>query len=426
MNEFNPTDPPPGTPQPPPNNKKAEEALIGSILINPDIEAELSIIPEDFYIIRHQWIWEAFQQLKKEGVEIDYLTTINELDKRGRLAELGGPAYLTSLINSTPTSYHAPGYAKIVKEDKLRRMIIQVANELAKEAYSDETPNVEDSIRKLGDLIYLDKRPKEVDGEAIRKYVLDRLENPIDPLKPWGIPMPWDLLNKATGGLHKGRATLIKGESGLGKTIMVCQLAKYAAECGYNVDIYELEMSEEDLMLRWISADTEIETHKIHRGDLSDYDQTKIFRAVERIEKLPIRVDTNGWSSAEIRADQTKKKARGERVDLVVVDYLGLVKERSDIKAWEQVEYSAKALRQAAKELDFALVTVVSEVKDGSIKGSAEVRYAADDIWELKKTEGDAIDVRFYKSRYGGGVSADTLGGGAVTLYKDRKYPKLK
>jgi len=137
--EAPPTDEPVGTPPTSaiPHNREAEEAVIGAVLINPDIFPDLaaSLKAKDFYIIRHRWIWEAFGRLRDKNTPFDFLIVSDELESAGQLADIGGSAYLTALLNRVPTSLHAKAYANLVQDASIRRRMLTDANQLATRAY---------------------------------------------------------------------------------------------------------------------------------------------------------------------------------------------------------------------------------------------------------------------------------------------------
>ena len=120
-----------------PYNREAEEAVLGAVLVNPEVYYDVSQIlhPEDFYIVRNRWVWEVFVDLHERRVPIDYLTVEKELETKGQLFEIGGAAYLTALITQTPTSLHASAYAKMVEETSLRRRMLASANDMARLAF---------------------------------------------------------------------------------------------------------------------------------------------------------------------------------------------------------------------------------------------------------------------------------------------------
>jgi len=122
-----------------PHNREAEEAVVGAVLINPEVYYDLAqfLQPDDFYIVRHRWIWEAFQRLHERRVPVDFLTVTEELERANQLAEIGGPAYLTALINQVPTSLHAEAYGRMVEDAAIRRRLLHAANQVATLAYKE-------------------------------------------------------------------------------------------------------------------------------------------------------------------------------------------------------------------------------------------------------------------------------------------------
>ncbi len=124
-------------PQVVPHSREAEEAVIGAILINPEAYYDVAqfLVGDDFYIHRHRWIWDAFTRLQEQRTPIDFLTVTEELDQMGQLGEVGGPAYLTVLVNNVPTSLHAEAYGHVVEETAVRRRMLDAANQIAKMAY---------------------------------------------------------------------------------------------------------------------------------------------------------------------------------------------------------------------------------------------------------------------------------------------------
>ena len=128
-------------PQIVPNSREAEEAVLGSVLINPESYYDVAqfLQEQDFYIHRHRWIWQAFTRLHEKRVPIDFLTVSEELDQMDQLGEVGGPAYLTALINNVPTSLHAEAYGHLVEETAVRRRMLDAANLIAKLAYREES-----------------------------------------------------------------------------------------------------------------------------------------------------------------------------------------------------------------------------------------------------------------------------------------------
>src|SRR4030066_264979 len=123
-----------------PHSREAEEAVLGAVLINPESYFEVSqfLRSDDFYIQRHRWLWESFMRLNERRTPIDFLTVVEELDQTGQLNEVGGPAYISTLINNVPSSLHAEAYGHIVEQTAIRRRMLDAANKIAKLAYQEE------------------------------------------------------------------------------------------------------------------------------------------------------------------------------------------------------------------------------------------------------------------------------------------------
>src|SRR5512146_1088866 len=131
----------PTTPAAVPHSREAEEAVVGAVFINPEVYYDVAqfLSADDFYIHRHKWIWEAFTSLHEQRIPIDLLTVADELDRRGQLTEIGGPAFLTSLVNQVPSSLNAESYGRIVEGYAVRRKMINAANQIASIAYNERT-----------------------------------------------------------------------------------------------------------------------------------------------------------------------------------------------------------------------------------------------------------------------------------------------
>ncbi|MBX3004067.1 MAG: hypothetical protein KF828_08915, partial [Anaerolineales bacterium] len=147
--------PPSGPQQLVPHSREAEEAVIGSVLINPEAYYDVAdfLTAEDFHIHRLRWVWEAFTRLHEQRIPIDLLTVTEDLDKNGHLAEIGGPAYITGLINNVPSSLHAEAYGRLVQQTSIRRRLLEAANKIAKTAYQ-ENLSVEAAIEEAEKAVF--------------------------------------------------------------------------------------------------------------------------------------------------------------------------------------------------------------------------------------------------------------------------------
>lgn len=200
-----------------PHNQQAEEAVLGSVLINQESYYDVTQVldAENFYIIRNRWIWEVFAYLMENRLPIDILTVSEELDNRGHLEEIGGKVYLLSLINQTPSSINAEAYAKIVEENAVRRRMLSAANEIAKLAYDQEkgVNNVLDSAERA--VFNLSERRIRRDLQPIKEVIssyYDRvsiLSQRTDEF--FGVPTGLIDLDYLLGGMQKSDLLIIAG-----------------------------------------------------------------------------------------------------------------------------------------------------------------------------------------------------------------------
>ena len=233
-----------------PYSREAEEAVLGSVLINPESYYEISevIKPDDFYIIRNQWIWRSYIRLHERRVPIDILTVSEDLQEQGQLGEIGGQAYLLGLVNQTPSSLHGAAYAQFVEQAAIRRRMLTAANEMARLAYDQEKDirtildEVEKSVFSLGaSRVRHDLKPV---NEVVSEYYdyVDEQSKRDEELS--GVPTGLYDLDKLLGGMQKSDLLIVAGRPGTGKTGFLLSVAKTAAQkYKKNVAMFSLEMS---------------------------------------------------------------------------------------------------------------------------------------------------------------------------------------
>ena len=218
-----------------PHSREAEEAVVGAVLINPEAYYDVAqfLQADDFYIHRHKWIWEAFTRLHEQRTPVDMLTLSDELESVGQLAELGGPAYLTALINQVPTSLNAESYGRIVEAHSIRRKMINAANQIASLAYNEESlvDTVMDEAEKA--VFNVSERRLKHDLVPISS-VLSEYYDRIDDLAKrdeeiFGVPTGFIDLDKLLGGLQPSDLLIIAGRPGQGKSGFLLSVAKNAA-----------------------------------------------------------------------------------------------------------------------------------------------------------------------------------------------------
>lgn len=254
-----------------PHSREAEEAVIGAVLINPECFFEISRIMKarDFYIHRHVWIWEAFEGLINSRHAIDFLTVSEELDKRGVLAEVGGPAYLTALLNQVPSSLNAESYAYIVKSHADRRTGIQMANGVAQRAY-DEAAEFDLGQEALAFANAAGSNGKRIETQA----AADEMKRLIDSPNYCTTSIP-DLDNKI-GGLFPYETSVLGGYQGTGKSALKIQGARHNADAGKRVVMIDLEMTAAQTWFRMACGDLGVDMNRVRSNRVSEVTKEEI------------------------------------------------------------------------------------------------------------------------------------------------------
>jgi len=347
-------------PQLVPQNREAEEAVIGSILINPEAYYDVAsfLKGDDFYIHRHRWIWEVYAKLHDQRQPIDFLTVSEELDRRGQLAEIGGLAYLTSLINNVPSSLHAEAYGRLVEEAAIRRRLLSSANDIAKLAHRSDF-NVETMLDEAEKSVFgVSERRTTRDLRSI-KEVLSEYYDRIDMLarrgeEALGTPTGFFDLDRLLGGLQPSDLLIIAGRPGSGKTAFMLSAAKNAAQkFKKHVAIFSLEMSSEQLVQRMIAQETRIDSQRLRSAKLSEDEWPLFTHAIEVLADTVIFLDdTPALTPLQLRT-KARRLHLEYQLDLIVVDYLQLMSSgsRSENRV-QEVSYISRNMKVLARELN--------------------------------------------------------------------------
>src|SRR5512134_948512 len=281
-----------------PHSREAEEAVVGAVFINPEVYYDVAqfLSADDFYIHRHKWIWDAFTSLHEQRIPIDLLTVSDELDRRGQLGEVGGPAYLTSLVNQVPSSLNAESYGRIVEGYSIRRKMIAAANQIASVAYNERT-SVDDVMDEAEKAVFnVSERRLKHDLQPISS-VLSEYYDRIDDLakRPdeiYGVPTGFIDLDKMLTGLQPSDLLIIAGRPGQGKTGFLLSIAKNAGLTHKkHVAIFSLEMSNEQVVQRLIAQETGIDSQRLRTGKLQEQEHDLFVHSIEVFSDTRIYLD---------------------------------------------------------------------------------------------------------------------------------------
>src|ERR1700712_1293145 len=260
-----------------PANLEAERAVLGSLMIDPDaiIKVANFLRPEDFFRERHSWLYEAMLALNEKREPLDFVTIVDELERRNQLEEIGGPAYLTDLISTTPTAMYVDHYARIVERSALLRRLISAAGKIAELAY-DESQDVDEVMDRAEQIVFGVSESRIhrdlMPIRAIMSNVVDRIDflaRNQDTLM--GVPTGFTMLDRMLGGLQKSDLIILAGRPGMGKSSFALSIAQNAAKnYGARAAIFALEMSNEQMVQRLLSMEAGIDSHRIRMGAIQE------------------------------------------------------------------------------------------------------------------------------------------------------------
>lgn len=385
-----------------PHSKEAEEATVGSVLINPDVLSELYFLKsDDFYIHRNRFIWGALQRLSDRRAPIDILTVAEELDKAGQLSEIGGSAYLTSLINQVPTSINAEHYGRMVEEQALRRKMIQAANHIATLAYKGgDIEELVGEFNQVATETIIRDAPESENLVDAMSAVYDKAFTNAEKLsngKPInvGLTTGFKDLDAILLGIEDEENVLIAARPGLGKTSLLLDIAQHAAlTLGKKVAIFSQEMSNEQVARRLIAKYAQIDTQKIKTGAMDVNEWTRFNSAIETYENASIFVmDTTGLTPAKLRAKCLQLK-RTYGLDLILVDYLGLMSAGVKMEnRTREMGYISRHVKLLNQELKTPIISAVQMSR--AVEQRAEKRPVLSDLRDSGDLEQDANCVIF-------------------------------
>jgi replicative DNA helicase len=351
-----------------PQNVEAEAGVLGSLLIDPEAMAQIAdfLTPEDFYRESHRVIYEAAQDLYESGTPADLITLIDELQRRGKLDEVGGPSYVSSLANQVPTSANVESYAHIVERTAILRRLIHAAGQIAGIAYNEPDANVAlDQAEKL--IFNVSQRVSHAEFEHIR----DTLREYLDKLGQLhsrrgeivGVATGFSDLDKMTGGLQRSDLIILAARPAVGKTALALSVAHGATtRFGHGVAVFSLEMSAEQLVARILSMDAGVDQQKLRTGWIDDDEWDRISDSVGRLSEANIYIDdTPGITLMEMRSKARRlKMERG--FDLIVVDYLqlmqGTISGRAGENRVQEISAISRGLKELARELDVPVLAL--------------------------------------------------------------------
>ena len=402
----------------PPHDIDAEEAVIGSLLIDSDSAYKVAALlrPDDFSREKNRFCYEGCLALYQRGEAINQVTVAQELARQERLEPVGGAAYLSHLLTVVPTSVHIEYYGGIVHRLAVMRRLISAAGQIAAVGY-EAGPDLEASLGKAEDILYrLRSGQPSADLVHIRQ-LLDRYfeeAGPAPEVRAARLPQVltgFAKLDELLGGLQRSDLVILGARPSLGKTSMVLNVARNAAvQQGAHVAIFSLEMGRDALVQRMLASESKLDTRRLRLRELSDDDERSLMDATGVLSEASIYVDdTPQIGMAEMRS-KARRLDHEQGLDLVIVDYIGLIQgdgRRNDNRV-EELSAITRALKGLARDLNVPVLAASQLSRQpeyrasrrpqlSDLRGSGSIEQDADVVLFIHRDEMDYTEEEWKK-----------------------------
>ena len=350
----------------PPHDSDAEEAVIGSLLIDGAAIFQIGdfLQPADFYFEPNRWLYEGCMALYQRDEAINQITLAQELSRQGRLDSCGGAAHLSYLISICPTSMDIEHYARIVYRLSVMRQMISAGDNITAIGYQ-ASPDVEESLAKAESILFGLRRTQGAGELTHIRQVLDKYFE--EPPEAEGRPeqLPYVLssftgLDEFLGGFQRADLVIIAGRPSMGKTSLALNIARNAAvEHRACVALFSLEMARDSLVMRLLSSESGVNSRRVRFGQHTEDEERQVMEATGILSESPIYID----DTPMIRMAEMRSKAlrlnfeRG--IDMVIIDYLQLMQgEGRNENRVNEISYISRSLKALARELNAPVLAV--------------------------------------------------------------------
>ena len=389
-----------------PQNIEAEEAVLGAILVNPEVLTKVveTLKPESFYKPAHKFVYEAMLQLFNSNERIDIVSVSDVLSYNSKLETVGGRAFINDLSYKTITTSNIEYYARIVQEKAVKRALISAGSEIVSFGY-DMNP-IDESLESAEKLIFdIASKKATTDLSHIKDLVLNtyekieyRYEHKDELL---GLRTDFYELDRLTNGLQKSDLIILAARPSMGKTAFALNIAQNVAiKEKVPVAIFSLEMSKEQLVQRMLCSQAEVDTQRLKTGNMQSKDWDKLASAMNDFANAPIFIDdTSGCTLTDIRAKCRRLKMEQKNLGLVVIDYLQLMEGSGREERMQQISAISRGLKTLARELDIPVIALSQLSR--AVESRTDKRPMLSDLRESGAIEQDADIVMFiYRDEY--------------------------
>ena len=394
----------------PPHDLDAEEAVIGSLLIDGTSIYGIATFlqPSDFYSEQNQWLYGACLSLYERSEAINQITVAQELARKDKLESCGGAAYLSHLISVCPTSLDIEHYAQIVYRLSVMRGLINAAGQIAAVGY-EAGPDVDASLSRAEDVLFRLRHGQSPRDFTHIRQVLDKYFEAVPAPEAEGYPqepVPYVLsnfvgLDEFLGGFQRSDLIIIAGRPSMGKTSLALGVARNAAvEQKACIALFSLEMARDSLVMRVLSSESGVNSRRVRFGLHTEDEERRIMEATGVLSEAPIYID----DSPQLRVAELRSKARRlnyeHRIDLIIVDYLQLMQgEGRGENRVQEISYISRSLKALARDLNVPVIAVSQLSRAVEWRASHEPQLS--DLRESGSIEQDSDVVLFiYRDEY--------------------------
>ena len=415
----------------PPQDTEAEDAVIGSLLIDGSsfLKVAAFLKGDDFSSERSKVCFEACRLLFDRNEGINQVTVAHELGSQGLLESIGGAPFLSHLVAKVPTSAHIEHYARIVHRTATMRRLIGAAEGIASIGY-EAGPDVDSALTEAEDLLYrlrIDKGDREFVAlrDILNQYLEEKqLLTTARPDAPAFIPTGFFVLDELLGGLQRSDLVILAARPSLGKSSLALNIAYHAAKvAGAHVGIFSLEMGKEQLADRLMSSISDIDTYKLRQfrlGEHSEAAEAALMDAIGKLSEVPIWVDDTPLLGVVEMRSKARRLYIERGLDLIIVDYLQLMRGDGNFNSnnrVQEVSEISRSLKGLARDMDVPVIAVSQLSRAVEMRPSHRPQLS--DLRESGSIEQDA-DIVMFIYREDMYHQQDDW----EKLYPDRPYPQ--
>ena len=382
----------------PPHNYEAEQSVLGALLLDRDavIKVAANLKPEHFYSTGNGQIYQAILDLYNRREPPDLITVAAELDNQGQLDDIGGEAYLASLMNGVFTSVHIEYYANMVEREATRRRLISAGTKIVGIGYQDDL-DLKDAVDQAEQEIHAVANKESTRDFRSMSDVLAELFDSLlseDRSDVGGVPSGYQDLDELTGGFQKSDLIILAARPSMGKTGLALGIAYGAAlQNRKHVGIFSLEMAAEQLVTRLLSSETGIDSHDLRLRRFPSSKLPNLSNAFGRLSEAPIYIDDgSGATVMDIRSKARRLQAE-KGLDLLIVDYLQLMQGRRQDSRVNEISEISRGLKGLARELNIPVIALSQLSR--AVEQRADHRPMLSDLRESGAIEQDADIVMF-------------------------------